>query len=114
MQTVEILRRDWTSRLDELSRIHEGWLVSLDITAPSNGAQRQFRQWPLVGITAEPSDGGTISIAVAEPTGAHLTHMIHSPSRVFVEKTDAGADAALEIESADGTTEVLRFRTTVR
>ena len=112
MQTIEIPQRDWSARLDEFSRIHEGWLVSLDIMAQSIGAQPEFRQLPLVGITAEPSDGGTISIAVAEPTGEHLTHTIHSPTHVFIEKTNAGANVALEIESADGTKAVLRFRTT--
>ena len=99
-------------RLDEFSRMHEGWLVSLDITGQSIGAQREFRQMPLVGITAEPIDGGTISIAVAEPTGDHVTHTIHSPTHVFLDRTEKGANAALEIESADGTKAVLRFRTT--
>jgi hypothetical protein len=113
MRTIEIPRRDWSGRLDEFSRMHEGWLVSLDIVmAQSIGAQREFRQLPLVGITAEPSGGGTISIAVAEPTGDQVTHMIHSPTHVFVDKTETGANAALEIESADGTKAVLRFRTT--
>lgn len=112
MRTIEIPRKDWGGRLDEFSRVHAGWLVSLDILAESSiGAQREFRQLPLVGITAEPAEGGTISIAVAEPTGDQFTHTIHSPTRVFIEKTDAGADAALEIESADGTKAILRFRT---
>lgn len=111
MRTIEIPRKDWGGRLDEFSRVHDGWLVSLDILAESIGAQRAFRELPLVGITAEPADGGTISIAVAEPTGDQFTHTIHSPTRVFIEKTNTGADAALEIESADGTKAILRFRT---
>ncbi|MBE3110984.1 MAG: DUF5335 family protein [Acidobacteria bacterium] len=111
MRTIEIPRKDWGGRLDEFSRVHDGWLVSLDILAESIGAQRAFRELPLVGITAEPAGGGTISIAVAEPTGAQFTHTIHSPTRVFIEQTNTGADAALEIESADGTKAILRFRT---
>ena len=79
--------------------------------AQSIGAQRQFRQMPLVGITAEPRDHGMISIAVEEPDGDHLTHMIHAPTHVFIEKTKTGADSSLEIDSADGTKAVLRFRT---
>ena len=113
VRTIEIPRGEWSNTLDEFSRMHEGWLVSLAITtAPSIGAQPEFRQMPLVGITAEAIDGGTIAIAVAEPKGDHVTHMIHSPTRVFVEETNAGAHAALEIDSADGMKAVLRFRTT--
>src|SRR5581483_11157800 len=101
MHTVEIPRRDWTIRLDEFSRAHEGWPVSLDILAPLLGAQSEFRQLSLAGITAEPSGEGTISITVAVP-GGFLSHTIHAPVHVFVEK-DAASEAAVEIESADGT-----------
>ena len=112
MRTIEIPRSDWSGRFDEFSRRHDGWLVSLDIVmAPSDGPQREFRQLPFVGIVAERAGGGTISIAVAEPTGEQVTHMIHSPTHVFLKKTRTGADAALEIESADGLKAILRFRT---
>lgn len=110
MHTVEIPRRDWTIRLEEFSRVHEGWPVSLDILAPLLGAQSEFRQLGLAGITAEPTDGGTIAMTVAVPPGGFHTHTIHSPVHVFIEETDEGAEAALEIESADGTKAILQFR----
>ena len=110
MQTIEIPRREWTNRLDEFSREHEGWPVSLDVLAESIGAQTEFRQLSFAGVTAEPSDGGTISITVAVPCGGFLTHTIHSPAHVFLEADDSGADDALEIESADGTKAILQFR----
>jgi Family of unknown function (DUF5335) len=111
MPTIEIPRNEWSKRFDELSRKHEGWLVSLDIDmAEAPGAQREFRLLPLVGITAEPAGGGTITISVAEPAGDQVTHTIHSPTRVSIEKTQTGANAALQVESADGTKAVLHFR----
>jgi len=110
MHTIEIPRRQWTVRLDEFSRVHEGWPVSLDIVGPSLGAQSEFRQLGLMGVTAEPRDGGTILMTVAVPMGGCLTHSIHAPVRVFIEETDAGAEAALEIEEADGTKAILQFR----
>ena len=110
MHTTEIPRRVWTNRLDEFSRAHEGWPVSLDVLAESIGAQSEFRQLSFAGVTAEPSDGGTIAITAAVPCGGFLTHTIHSPVHVFIEEDDAGADAALEIESADGTKAILQFR----
>lgn len=84
--------------------------MSLDVLAESIGAQSAFRQLSFAGITAEPSDGGTIAITAAVPCGGFLTHTIHSPVHVFIEEDDAGADAALEIESADGTKAILQFR----
>ena len=110
MQTIQIPQEEWNTRLNKLSQAFEGWLVSLDVIARSDGELREFRQVPLVGITAEP--GGPIVIAVAEPTGDHVTHIIRSPTRVLLEKTSSGANAALEVCSADGTRAILRFRTT--
>jgi hypothetical protein len=110
MHTVEIARRQWSCRLDEFSRVHEGWPASLDVLAESIGAQSAFRQLSLAGVTAEPSNGGTISITVFVPAGGFFTHTIHSPSHVLIEQNDAGADAALEIASADGTKAILQFR----
>jgi hypothetical protein len=110
MHTVEIPRRDWTLRLDEFSRAHEGWPVSLDILAESIGAQPEFHLVSLAGVTAEPGDGGTILITAKVPADGFFTHTIHSAIHVFIEETDAGAEAALEIESADGTKAILQFR----
>lgn len=110
MQTQTIPPDQWRTKLNKLSQSFEGWLVSLDVIAQSNGAMREFRQIPLLGITAEPD--GPIVISVAEVTGEHVTHIIRSPTRVLLDKTESGANAALEIESADGTKTVLRFRTT--
>ena len=108
MHTVEIPRRQWSNRLDEFSRVYEGWPVSLGILTESIGAQSEFRQLSLTGITAEPSNGGTISMNVTLPAGGFFTHTIHLPVHVSIEETDAGADAALDIESADGTVAIVR------
>jgi hypothetical protein len=110
MHTIEIPRREWISRLNEFSRAHEGWPVSLDILADSIGAQPEFRLLSLAGITGDPRDGGWISITAATPAGGFVTHTIRAPLHVFIEETDTGAEAALEIESADGAKAILQFR----
>ena len=110
MQTVEIPRNAWAQALNAFSAIHEGWLVSLDMLAPDLGAQPELRNVPLLGIVAEPSHGGAISICAAQSPVEHITHTIYSPTRVRIERTDEGADVALQIESADGTQAILRFR----
>lgn len=110
MHTIEVPRGQWSDRLYEFSRRHHGWPVALDILGESIGAQSKFGLLSLAGVTAEPSCGGTISITAALPTGGLLTHTIHAPMHVFIEATDSGADAALEIESADGTKAILQFK----
>ena len=70
---------------------------------------------PLDGITAELNRMGedVISILVGGTTPREcITHIIYTPTHVRVKQTEAGADEALEIESA-GSTTVLRFRSAV-
>ena len=53
---------------------------------------------------------GTVGVPSIEPHWYHrgAEYTIHLPVHVFIEETDAGADAALEIESADGTVAIVR------
>ena len=111
MQTVEIRRERWSQALSEFSAIHEGWLISVDVLAPALGAQPEVHDLPLVGVVLEPRNGGSITIAAARSGVSQITHMVQSPARIWIERTDDGADVALQIESADGTKTIVRFKT---
>jgi hypothetical protein len=111
MQTVEIPREAWARRLNEFTTIHEGWLVSLDVLGAELGAQPEIDNLPLLGVSADRIDrDGTIVVSVARSVSEHFTHIIEAVTRIYIERTDDGADAALQIESADGTRTILRFR----
>ena len=112
MRTIEVPQKDWTRTLDEFSAIHDGWLVSLDVMGPTLGVQHQLRDLPLLGITAEVrSREPAITISAARADGEHFTHVIHAPTHVRIERTNDGADVALEVESRDGNAAILRFNT---
>ena len=112
MRTIDVPHKDWARTLDQFSAVHDGWLVSLEIVGPSLGAQPQIRELPLRGITAETgSPEPVITIAAAQADGEQITHVIHAPTEVQIEQTNAGADVALQIRSGDGTASILRFRT---
>ena len=114
MRTAEIPRHEWSRTLDEFTAIHEGWLISLDVLGPAIGAQLEINDLPLLSVSADRNDrDGTVSISAARTASEHITHTIRWVTRVYIERTDEGADAALAIESADGTTTILRFRAVV-
>lgn len=110
MQTVEVPRHTWAGALNEFTRAHEGWLVSLDLLSPDLGAQLAIDNLPLLGVSAERIDDHRAVSISAGSAAERLTHTIHEATRVSIERTDEGADAALQIESSDGTTAILRFR----
>jgi hypothetical protein len=115
MRTIDVPQKDWARTLDQLSAIHDGWLVSLEVLGPTLGAQPQIHELPLRGITAESgSQDPVITIAASHADGEQITHIIHAPTRVQIEKTDEGADVAVQIQSGDGTASILRFKTVAR
>lgn len=114
MNTVEIARSDWEEALDTFSAVHEGWLVSLEVLSPALGAQPVLTDVPLLGVTLDDERGQSIAIAAERSAGEHATHFVASPTHVWVERTDDGADVALQIESTDGTRALLALKTPAR
>lgn len=113
--TIEVPRDAWVSTFDEFTRVHRGWLVSIEVLNADLGAQSAIEDLPLLGISADRlGEDGTIAISVAGAGREHLTHFIQAVARMYREQTPEGADIALEIESADGTRTILRFRVAAR
>ncbi len=112
MTTQEIPRDQWTPFLNQFSRQHEGWLVTLEVFAPDVGAQEEASDLPLAGITiaSGANEPETIAINVGKSPEDHVTHTINGPEHLWLEQTPEGADAALEIESEGETKTLLRFR----
>jgi uncharacterized protein DUF5335 len=114
MKRVEIPPERWSARLDELTRLHEWWLVSIDIWTAGEGRRREVANLPLLGVSADRSGtGGTLFMSVACAGDGHITHVVHGVTRVSVEQSTGGDDSALLVDSADGTRTVLRFGTEV-
>jgi hypothetical protein len=114
MVTREIPRNEWTQFFDAFSRRHDGWLVTVEILDPKLGAQIEAEDRPLRGIAAD--RGGNdedIEILMGRGTDDPLTHIVSHPTRVQVEETAEGAEAAIEIESKNEGTTLVRFRSAV-
>ena len=112
MKTKEIPKEEWGTFFDNFSRRHEGWLVTLEVLGADIGAQVEGRELAFEGIVGE-TQGNEIVIMVGAKPDDHVTHSINNAAQVSLEQTDEGADAALAIKSADGTTALLRFRSPV-
>ena len=112
MTTKEIPRPEWNSFFDAFSRQHEGWLATLEVFAPDLGAQEEARELPLEGVSIASGNNAAESIAInlGKDPQDHITHTVTAPEHVWLEQTSEGANAALEIESANETKTLLRFR----
>jgi Family of unknown function (DUF5335) len=112
MPTQEIPRDKWKTFLDGFSRQYEGALATLEVLGNDIGAQQEARDLPLGGITATSKGSApqTIAISLGKTPEDHVTHTITEPTRLWLEQTSEGENAALEIESANEVKTLLRFR----
>jgi Family of unknown function (DUF5335) len=115
MQTREIPRTEWRSFFDTFNRQHEGWLATLEVFSSDLGAQEQAHELPLEGVTVSSQTGTDeeIAISLGRSPEEHINHTIAEPTHVWVERTNEGANAALEVESKDQTKTLLTFRAAV-
>jgi hypothetical protein len=115
MPTQEIRRDEWSKFFDTFSRQHEGWLATLEVFAPDVGAQEEARELPLEGISRGAGEGEseTITISLGRNAEDHVSHTIAEPRRVWLEQTNEGVNAALEIESKDDSKALLQLRAPV-
>lgn len=111
METREISRTEWRTFFDQFSQEHEGWLSTLEVFGPDIGAQQEGAELPFEGVSV--SSGGdeldTITVTIGGASADHVSHTIEKPTRVWLEQTDAGTHAALEIEGEDQSKTLLRF-----
>src|SRR6266498_762 len=115
MGTREIPRDEWRSFFDVFSRQHEGWLASLEILGQEVDAKQESRESPFKGITLTSVVGESQAIAInlGKTPEDHVKHTVIEPTHVLLVQSSEGANAALEIESADETKTLLRFRSTL-
>ena len=111
----EIPREEWVDFLDGFSRQHEGWLVTVEVLGEEIGAQVEAEEMTLEGVTADLKGQGShvISIILVNRSKEHVTHNVTQPTHVRIEQTEDGANMALQIESGDRVTTLLRFRSAV-
>jgi hypothetical protein len=96
--------REWTTRLDELSRRNAGRRVSLEIDGPELGAQAQATNYPLLGMDYDRRDG--VVIMLGNPAGgtSHITHSVAAPISVEILEGRDGRTLALRVEVEMGQT----------
>jgi hypothetical protein len=107
---AEVEPKDWISFLDGFSRQHEGWLASIEIATPGV-KQTEVVNRRLKGVSIDHAHGRQRAyVEMGDTPDQSLVHVIESPRRIRFKRTRTGAHEGLEIESADGSTMIVRFR----
>lgn len=113
MRNRQVPHAEWLRFFEAFTRRHQGWLATVRVIDPRLGAQVEAKDLPLEGIVIDPEGRGPISILLGKASSANVEHPVVRPEQVWVEVTEEGAEAALQILSADGTKTILEFRAAV-
>jgi uncharacterized protein DUF5335 len=108
----EIPRPDWSRFLDEFSRAHRGWLMTVEEESPE-GRRELVREVPLSGVSAALGGSRSDITIIAGPRETEWTHRIDFPAALRLKKTPDGAEAGIEADSAGGMRTTIRFRSAV-
>jgi hypothetical protein len=111
--TRDLPRDTWREELDSFSRQHEGWLVSVTTRTPDGQVQVEVRDMALQGVTQTTPASTDLAVAVGD-RDRRLTHQVRDVTRMKIDVTDARAERALIIESADRTETIVAFRSPMR
>jgi hypothetical protein len=113
MKNRQVPHAEWPRFFEGFTRRHQGWLATVRVMDEHLGSQVEARDLPLQGIVVDPEARGPISILLASGSRANIEHPVERPEQVWVEMTEQGAEAALEIVSAGGARTILEFRVAV-
>ena len=108
--TREIPRSEWQDFFTSFSVEHDEHVVAVEVMGSEIGAQVEGRELRLRGISpGQNYEDADLALMFDALDGTHLTHMVAKPSHVWLRQTPGRTDEAIEIQSADGTTTLVRF-----
>jgi hypothetical protein len=109
----DIPRDGWKDELDSFSRQHEGWIVSVETRTGDGSVAVQAHDAPLRGVSLASPSGDAVAVSVGAVDGV-LTHEVCDATALKLELTKDGAERALVIDSGDGSTTTVQFRSPMR
>jgi len=113
MTKLSIPPDQWRIELDSFSKQHEGWIVSVTSRDADGTVGVHARDVPLEGVSQASPGGNAIVVDVGSRDG-HLSHEVRDVAAVTIDLTDDRAQRALVLQSRDGTTTTVAFRSPLR
>lgn len=109
LQTREIPRSEWDRFFSFFSQRHDDEPVAIEVQGAKRGIRAEGRDLHLRGISqVQKTRDSAFALMLDTRDGTHLTHMVPRPVHVRVKHNSITDAEILEIQSADGTTTVVR------
>jgi len=113
MSQVSLAPDQWRAELDSFSRQHEGWIVSVTIRGADGRVDIYARDVRLEGVTQAAPNRNDIVVQVGGRDG-QMSHEVHDVTAVTIDVMDDRRRRALVLDSSDGATTTVAFRSPAR
>jgi hypothetical protein len=102
IMTKEISKQEWKQFFDDASKNYMNWQTKVEVLTDDIGAQILSEGLPLSGLTFEEKTNGVaqsaVEIMLGEESGAHQTHSVTNPNKVYFEENESTSGGTIEIE----------------
>lgn len=112
LTTLEIQRDRWQAFFNEISKLYQGWAVTIEALAGEMGDQPVADGVPLQGISFETkgSAAGDLLIEVGDIGTPYEVHRINRPQNVRAADTQPGTETDIQVDSQDRTSTIIHIR----
>jgi hypothetical protein len=113
MGEIEIKTNEWGYFLENFSRQHENWLISIEMTDGKNETKKIVDNIPLKSISLKESGDIEISYMMSNQSDNPEGFTVEEPRRIQFERTEDGRHKALHIGTEGNMETTVTFRTAV-
>lgn len=111
MISSEIPQEQWSDFVDQFSRDHTGWPVTVEVLSGESGPQRLAQEQPLQGISFDTAGTrpSALQIGVGDRPSVNIQHTVELPLHIRLASDEAQERGTLQIEPARGPSTLLHF-----
>jgi CheY-like chemotaxis protein len=111
-QTQEIPRENWLNFFNDVSKLYQGWQVTVELLGQDLGDQPEVTDLPLQGLSYETagSEANDILVEAGDLPMGYITHHVNNPRAVRAVAAVPGVETDIEIEGEDGYRTLVRLR----
>ena len=110
---IEVPKTGWPDYFRDMSKLFQGWAVTVEVLDPQLGDQNVIDGLPFQGISYETKGGsqaGDVLVEAGDAGTPYLTHLVHQPRAVRGAALQPGLETDVEIDAQDGVTHLVRLR----
>jgi hypothetical protein len=109
----ELERSAWRAFFDDLTKEHEGWRATVEVTSVDFGDQLEAEALPFAFVEYDKDDDIVVGVGGRDSRyPVVLQHIVNGPQKVLVDSSAPNTATAIEVVGGDGTQTIISLSPT--